>query len=97
MSSAYRYLISGRVQGVFYRASTVDKARELGLDGWVRNLDDGRVEALAAGEEAALAQFADWLRQGPPRAEVRKVERLPARAPGTPGFGQRKTAQAGEV
>jgi acylphosphatase len=76
MSSARRYLISGRVQGVGYRyfASTV--AREVRLAGWVRNLPDGRVEALAAGPTERLKRFESELRIGPPRAEVTSVEIL---------------------
>jgi acylphosphatase len=60
--------VSGRVQGVFFRASTRDAARNLGLTGWVRNLPDGRVEALFEGDERALAQIIEWCRTGPPGA-----------------------------
>jgi acylphosphatase len=67
---ARRYLVEGRVQGVFYRASTREEALRLGLAGWVRNLADGRVEASAVGPAAALAAFETWLRRGPPRARV---------------------------
>lgn len=67
---AVRYLVSGKVQGVFYRASTVEQARSLGLSGWARNLPDGRVEVVAAGDEPRLAQLAEWLWQGPPAAAV---------------------------
>jgi acylphosphatase len=70
---AMRYLVAGRVQGVFYRASTASKARELGLDGWAKNLPDGCVEVVASGEDAALAALARWLWQGPPAARVEKV------------------------
>ena len=48
-----------------FRASTADQARRLGLDGWVRNQFDGTVEVLAAGDDAAVDQLADWLKQGP--------------------------------
>ena len=68
-----RYHVSGKVQGVYYRASAREAARGLGLSGWVRNLPDGRVEAVAAGSPAALAEFERWLAQGPPRAEVSAV------------------------
>jgi acylphosphatase len=68
-----RYLVEGKVQGVFYRASTADKARSLGLSGWVRNLPDGRVELVACGESAALDALADWLWEGPPAANVTAV------------------------
>lgn len=69
-----RYVVSGQVQGVFYRASTEATARRLGLNGWVRNLPDGRVELVACGEEAPLKQLEEWLRQGPPHARVEQVQ-----------------------
>lgn len=69
-----RYLISGKVQGVGYRYFTTRVARELSLTGWVRNLPDGRVEAVAAGPVARLKRFASELRIGPPRAEVSGIE-----------------------
>ncbi len=68
-----RYLVEGRVQGVFFRASTAARARELGLAGWARNLSDGRVEVVARGDPRALAELADWLWQGPPAARVTGV------------------------
>jgi acylphosphatase len=67
---ARRYLVDGEVQGVFYRASARAEALRLGLDGWVRNLRDGRVEAWAVGHSATLDAFEIWLRRGPPRARV---------------------------
>jgi acylphosphatase len=69
-----RYVVSGQVQGVFYRASTEATARRLGLNGWVRNLPDGRVELVACGEEATLKQLEKWLWQGPPHAQVEQVQ-----------------------
>lgn len=69
-----RYLVSGRVQGVYFRGSTVERARQLGLDGWARNLPDGRVEVVAAGEEGRLAELASWLWRGPVAARVDGVE-----------------------
>jgi len=66
-------LVSGRVQGVFYRQSTVDEARRLGLAGWVRNLPDGRVEVLAEGEREGLEALARFCRRGPPAARVDDV------------------------
>jgi acylphosphatase len=66
--------VQGRVQGVFFRASTREQAQRLGLAGWVRNLPDGSVEVLAEGEEASLRRLADWCRRGPPGAHVDEVE-----------------------
>ena len=65
--------VTGRVQGVFYRQSTVEMAQGLGLRGWVRNLPDGSVEALFEGERQLVEQAAAWCRQGPPRAAVDNV------------------------
>jgi acylphosphatase len=67
-------LVSGRVQGVFYRQSTVDVAAALGLRGFARNLPDGRVEVVAEGERAALEALLDACRRGPPAARVEGVE-----------------------
>jgi acylphosphatase len=69
-----RYLVSGRVQGVFYRASAAAEARRLGVDGWARNLSDGRVEVVASGDDAALSDLADWLWRGSPAASVDGVD-----------------------
>ena len=66
--------ISGRVQGVFYRVSTGEKGNELGLTGWVRNLVDGRVEAVAEGEENDVRSLIDWCHVGSPMARVDHVE-----------------------
>ncbi len=66
-------LIDGRVQGVFFRAYTRDEARARGLSGWVRNLPDGRVEALFEGEKPALTSMLAWCRQGPRYAYVDSV------------------------
>ncbi|UNK49132.1 acylphosphatase [Lysobacter sp. S4-A87] len=76
--SAARFIVSGRVQGVFFRASTRDQALALGLRGFARNLPDGRVEVLAAGDDVALDRLAAWLRQGPAMAQVDDLERLAA-------------------
>ncbi|MGH1462652.1 MAG: acylphosphatase [Neptuniibacter sp.] len=65
--------ISGRVQGVWFRQSTKDKADSLGLGGWVRNLEDGRVEVIAVGENNAVKQLEAWLGQGPELANVAEV------------------------
>lgn len=65
--------VSGRVQGVFFRAATRDQARALGISGWVRNLPDGGVEIVAEGDGRNVEAFLDWCRQGPPRARVDSV------------------------
>jgi len=65
--------ISGRVQGVFYRASTKNMAEQLGLKGWVRNTSDGLVEALFEGEETAVKDMISWCHKGPRSAEVSDV------------------------
>ncbi|MGB9711579.1 MAG: acylphosphatase [Dissulfurimicrobium sp.] len=66
--------ISGRVQGVFYRASAMDKAMQLDLTGWVKNLADGRVELVAEGSSEAIDAFISWCRKGPPYAHVTNIE-----------------------
>jgi acylphosphatase len=63
-------LVSGKVQGVGFRQSTLAQAQRLGLAGWVANLPDGRVETLFEGEDQALRQLAAWLNHGPPGARV---------------------------
>ena len=70
MKKRMHVLISGRVQGVCFRMYACDEATRLGLTGWVRNLREGSVEALAEGEEEALAGFLAWCRRGPPHARV---------------------------
>jgi len=77
------FVIEGRVQGVFYRASTEQRARQLGLVGWVRNRDDGCVECLAQGEEKNLGEFEHWLWQGPEYARVSTVHVEDAEVDGT--------------
>lgn len=66
-------LISGKVQGVFFRQSTQKKARQLSISGWVKNLTDGRVELMATGDDANIAAFCAWLKQGPRLASVDAV------------------------
>jgi acylphosphatase len=66
-------LISGRVQGVFYRAYTRDQAVARGLTGWVRNLPDGRVAAVFEGDREKIESMLAWCRQGPPHAAVDEV------------------------
>ena len=68
------FLVSGRVQGVFFRESTARQARRLGISGHALNLGDGRVEVLACGNASALSELEHWLWQGPPMARVDKVD-----------------------
>lgn len=86
MNHCRHFLVSGQVQGVFFRASTEAAARGLGLTGWVRNLRDGRVELVACGETASLEELERWLWQGPPRARVTRVEAGEAPAQSFDGF-----------
>ncbi|GHA89552.1 acylphosphatase [Cognatilysobacter bugurensis] len=76
--TAARFFISGTVQGVWFRASTREQAQRLGLRGYARNLDDGRVEVLAAGDAESVGALAQWLAHGPPNARVTGVERTEA-------------------
>jgi len=69
-----RVLVSGRVQGVFFRGATHAQMRALELSGWVRNLPDGRVEAVVEGDDARVAEALAFLRRGPPHAVVESVE-----------------------
>jgi len=73
MQESRYFLVSGRVQGVCFRAATRDMARALGLCGWVRNRNDGKVEGEATGHAAALSEFRDWLEHGPAAASVDRV------------------------
>jgi acylphosphatase len=84
-----RFLVSGVVQGVFFRASTSQRAHELGVSGFVRNLADGRVEVVASGSEQTLAELQTWLHQGPPSARVEAVERTELPAQEHAGFTSR--------
>ncbi len=73
--AAARFLVSGRVQGVAFRAYTRVQANALDLRGHARNLSDGRVEVLAVGDAAAIERLAEWLQHGPPQARVDAVVR----------------------
>ena len=81
-----RLLISGRVQGVGYRDLAQREAVALGLDGWVRNLHDGRVEAMAYGQESAVAPYIKKVHEGPRMARVDGVDILPAAPVSAFGF-----------
>jgi acylphosphatase len=91
MRICQRSLVSGRVQGVFYRASAANRARELGIDGFARNLADGRVEVLACGSPEAVAAFAGWLWEGSGASRVTGVstEEVDEPAGGVRGFTTR--------
>ena len=82
-----RAFISGRVQGVCFRAYAAEEARRLGLNGWIRNLADGRVEVLAEGPRPDVEAMLSWCRQGSPYAHVENVEvRWESAAEGGRGF-----------
>lgn len=68
------FRVTGRVQGVFYRASTQERALQLGLTGWVRNAENGDVELVACGDATRLDRLEKWLWQGPPAARVSAVQ-----------------------
>jgi acylphosphatase len=81
-----RFLVSGKVQGVFYRASTRERALDLGLSGRATNLPDGRVEVVADGDAVALDALEAWLHHGPPAARVESVVRDAWDGPVNEGF-----------
>ena len=84
-----RLVVHGRVQGVFYRASCQREAQRLGVAGWARNLDDGKVEVVAEGEPDAVAALEAWCRAGPPRALVTSVTATDERPEGLTRFATR--------
>lgn len=86
MSHCVRFLVSGRVQGVNFRAATRDQAHRLGLTGHAINLDDGRVEVRACGDDDTIEQLFEWLHQGPPLARVAAVQRRSDSDTAPPGF-----------
>ena len=86
MISRAHVWFSGRVQGVFFRANTEKKAKELGLSGWVRSLPDGRVEAVFEGERSAVERLIEWCRTSQPYAKVMDVETTWEEAKGERGF-----------
>ena len=82
--------VSGTVQGVYYRANTRDTAREHGLDGWVRNLDDGRVEAVFEGPSGDVEELVEWCHTGSPAADVASVDVEYEEPEGREGFEIRR-------
>ena len=82
--------VSGRVQGVFYRATTRETAGEHGVDGWVRNLDDGRVEAVFEGSREAVETMVEWCETGSPAASVDDVKVTYEEPRGESGFRVRR-------
>jgi acylphosphatase len=86
---ARRVRVTGRVQGVFFRAWTQQQARELGVSGWIRNADDGSVEAQLEGDEAAVKALIQRMHEGPPSARVDGVTVEEAGAEGVDGFAVR--------
>lgn len=89
---AIHSIIHGRVQGVWYRGWTEETATRLGLDGWVRNLSDGTVEAVFAGPSDAVEEMVAACAEGPDLAQVTGIDRRRADDPGPGGFSQRPTA-----
>lgn len=77
MLQTIRLIVEGKVQGVFYRQSTREKATATGIKGTVKNLPDGNVEIIATGTTDQLEQLTQWCNQGPPRAVVTKVSSTP--------------------
>lgn len=74
MSARAHVVVTGRVQGVFFRAEARDRARSLGLGGWVRNNGDGTVEAVFEGDEERVESMVEWCRRGPAHADVENVQ-----------------------
>jgi acylphosphatase len=81
-----RAYVAGRVQGVWFRESCADRARAAGVAGWVRNLDDGRVEVLLEGPQGAVDDVLAWSRRGPRRARVDRVDVVDEAPVGERGF-----------
>ncbi|HSK57601.1 MAG TPA: acylphosphatase [Actinomycetospora sp.] len=81
-------VVRGRVQGVNFRSAAQDAAGELGVAGWVRNRDDGSVEMIVEGEDAAVERMVDWARRGPSSADVTDVDVTDTEPQGLESFGQ---------
>lgn len=89
MTIRRRVVVDGRVQGVWFRDSCRREAEAVGVTGWVRNRDDGRVEAAFEGDELAVERLVAWCRHGPPRAVVTSVSVLEEAPRGERSFGVR--------
>lgn len=74
MAASYRFIVKGRVQGVYFRQSAANNAERLGLAGWIRNREDGAVEGAVAGSDYSMESFRQWLYEGPPMARVETVD-----------------------
>ena len=90
-TSCMHYRVRGRVQGVFYRASTETLARKLGITGWVRNVENGDVELMACGSTALLKTLEEWLWRGPVNAKVEDVSATPSPWQDFKGFEVRRS------
>jgi acylphosphatase len=86
MSDCRRFLVEGKVQGVWFRESTRQQAQRLQISGHAINLPDGRVEVIACGDAVAVSELADWLRQGPRLARVTAVASEPCEPLSSAGF-----------
>ncbi len=87
MKTRMHIFVSGKVQGVFFRSSTEEKAQEIGVTGWVRNLADGRVEAVFEGEQEKVEEMVRWCKKGRQYSVVDSVEIIPENYKGEfPGF-----------
>jgi acylphosphatase len=82
-----RVVVHGRVQGVYFRGSTVDRAREVGVQGWVRNRPDGTVEAVFEGSEEQVVEMVRYCGEGPRWARVERLEEFEETPEGLGGFG----------
>lgn len=85
-------IISGRVQGVYFRGNIKEQADSMGVSGWVRNLANGKVEAVFEGEVEDVRRMVAWCHKGPPAARVDDVETHWEEATGESGFGLRRTS-----
>jgi len=83
---SYQFLVSGRVQGVYYRKSVVESAQALGFDGYVKNLEDGRVEAVVSCKDSDLGSFIALLEKGSLLSSVKKIEKKEIKAVTFKGF-----------